>query len=385
MELALYAEIDLVVIIVLALLLLHSVTNADRQAKQILIIRLYLGSIGLALFDLVWKVIESGRMPVTREANCVINILYYMISAFVAYCWFCYSEFSMGGRLQYNMRAHSFFRIPLYIMFVLIISTYWTGFFFYIDMNNNYVRGPYYMPFLAMTYAYAGVTVGHAFFRSLTARSYAMSMEFKQLVRFALFPIIATVLEVIYPNIPFVPAGLMLALLSLHLETQEQKISLDPLTQLNNRNKLIPYLESLIHQEGMVGRLYFFMLDVDGFKNINDGYGHTEGDAALILVANCLKRYCKGMNSFLARYAGDEFCIVHEMTSPDEIERMKRGIIESIEESGRAANKPYVLRVSIGYACYDEAITSVKELVDAADRELYKMKEARHKENGVKQ
>ncbi len=383
MELALYAEMDIVVVMVIALLLLHSLTNADRQAKQILIIRIYACSISLTTLDLFWKVVESGHVVVAREANCVINILYYLISAFLAYCWFCYAEFSLGGRHQYNMRLHALLRIPLYMIFALIISTYWTGYFFYIDLNNCYVRGPYYMPFLILTYAYAGFAVAHAFLRALTSHTYALGLEYGQLARFALFPFVASVLEVVYPNIPFVPAGLMLALLSLHLDTQERKISQDPLTQLNNRNKLIPYIENLIHQEGIVGKLYFFMLDVDGFKNINDGYGHTEGDSALVLVANALKEYCSGMNSFLARYAGDEFCIVHEMMIPGEIERMTHEIMEVVEESGRKADKPYVLRVSIGYACFDGTMSSVKELVDAADRELYKMKEARHKENGV--
>ena len=383
MELALYAELDIVVIAVLSLLLFHSLSSGDRQARQILIIRIYMYSIALTLFDMVWKVIESGRVQVTRDANCVINILYYLICATLAYYWFCYSEFSLGGRMQYNMRAHAFIRIPLYIMYALIISTYWTGFFFYIDANNRYVRGPYYLLFLIMTYLYAAFAVVHAFHRALTAHTYALSTEYKRLARFAFFPLIASILEIIYPNIPFVPAGLMLSLLTLHLEVQELKISQDPLTQLNNRNKLFPYLEGLIHQDGIVGKLYFFMLDVDGFKNINDGYGHTEGDAALVLVANSLKEYCKGMNSFLARYAGDEFCIVHQLVYPGEIEKMTREIIDLIEENGRKADKPYVLRVSVGYACYDGMMSSVKDLVDAADRELYKMKEARHKENGV--
>ena len=52
------------------------------------------------------------------------------------------------------------------------------------------------------------------------------------------------------------------------------------------------------------------MMDVDGFKQINDTYGHFYGDSILVAVSEILKTSCRNTNAFLARYGGDEFCIV---------------------------------------------------------------------------
>ena len=51
------------------------------------------------------------------------------------------------------------------------------------------------------------------------------------------------------------------------------------------------------------------MMDVDGFKLINDTHGHFYGDSILIAVSEILKASCKNTEAFLARYGGDEFCI----------------------------------------------------------------------------
>lgn len=52
------------------------------------------------------------------------------------------------------------------------------------------------------------------------------------------------------------------------------------------------------------------MIDVDRFKNINDKYGHVEGDLALKIVANALKITSEQLGGFIARYGGDEFCYI---------------------------------------------------------------------------
>lgn len=79
------------------------------------------------------------------------------------------------------------------------------------------------------------------------------------------------------------------------------RITMDELTQINNRTKLMQYLEGYMerHTEGEETDLYFLMIDLDDFKQINDTYGHVEGDRALIRIAGVLKKHWQDMQVFL--------------------------------------------------------------------------------------
>jgi diguanylate cyclase (GGDEF)-like protein len=124
------------------------------------------------------------------------------------------------------------------------------------------------------------------------------------------------------------------------------------------------------------------MIDVDYFKNINDTYGHLEGDEALIRVANALKLGCTvcRRHPYIARYGGDEFIIVAELTE-DEIHELCSAIRSSLEELNAKSGVPYPLQLSIGYAEWKEGMTS-SDLLVAADYNLYKEKASRDKKSG---
>ena len=96
-------------------------------------------------------------------------------------------------------------------------------------------------------------------------------------------------------------------MLLLYIIYQEQLISTDPLTGLNNRNRFETYMLSLFSNADQAEDVYLLMMDADGFKQINDRYGHVEGDHA---SSGC----CDGAQGCLfagwwliARYGGDEF------------------------------------------------------------------------------
>ena len=102
------------------------------------------------------------------------------------------------------------------------------------------------------------------------------------------------------------------SILLVYLDSQNRQISTDPLTSLNNRRELNKFLQHEINERDQPksGALTLIMMDVDGFKQINDTYGHFYGDGVLVNVSQILKASCKNTNAFLARYGGDEFCIV---------------------------------------------------------------------------
>ncbi|MBR2270911.1 MAG: GGDEF domain-containing protein [Fibrobacter sp.] len=160
-------------------------------------------------------------------------------------------------------------------------------------------------------------------------------------------------------------------ILFVYLNSQNQLISTDPLTALNNRNQLQRYLQlshdSIDH--------YVVMVDIDKFKQINDTYGHVEGDRALVLVSKALKSACGrlGKSTFLCRYGGDEFLIVVPTELPGLAIRVIKDCLKE-ELSSHYAKPSYALEVSIGYAFWNGKLSNFKKSVAEADEKMYEDK-----------
>ena len=159
------------------------------------------------------------------------------------------------------------------------------------------------------------------------------------------------------------------------------QVSVDKLTQVNNRQNLLSYLSYKInnHEE----TVYLIMMDIDKFKTINDTYGHLAGDDALICVAKALKQACAQFKKrpFIARYGGDEFVVILEGTTDDLAAVEERIHAEAARFNG--PDRPYRISLSIGSAAYIQGM-SAQELIEVADGELYKIKHAHQNETGRK-
>ena len=124
--------------------------------------------------------------------------------------------------------------------------------------------------------------------------------------------------------------------------------------------------------------VYLLMMDADGFKQINDRYGHVEGDHALQVVSAVLKDVCSPAGGFIARYGGDEFVVLQKAVAEQDI----IDLCSAINDELARAEVPYVLRMSIGYARVGDGIDTWQNLLRAADTELYRVK-AEKKKAGV--
>ncbi len=157
----------------------------------------------------------------------------------------------------------------------------------------------------------------------------------------------------------------------------EQVIALsltDPLTGLANRRQLERDIAREFAAARRGRRLVAVMFDLDGFKEYNDRYGHPAGDQALRTFAEALRVETRAMN-LAARYGGDEFLTL--LSDGDAtaarifIERVAQRFSRESAALGRDT-----LSVSAGIAVYDPAMNDWLELIEAADRDLYRSKPA---------
>ncbi|MDQ7778880.1 MAG: diguanylate cyclase [Planctomycetota bacterium] len=154
----------------------------------------------------------------------------------------------------------------------------------------------------------------------------------------------------------------------------------DDLTGLYNRRWMFKYLgEHLQHpQADKPPALSLLMMDLDGFKSINDTRGHREGDRELVRFAETLKG-CFGDRFLLVRYAGDEFSVLMPQTSKSEAlahsERLRR-TVETGAPSEGAASSATRTTVSIGVATFPSDATDPELLIELADKALYFSKQS---------
>ncbi len=143
-------------------------------------------------------------------------------------------------------------------------------------------------------------------------------------------------------SVPGLCVGITLSIQLLYIICQEQLISTDPLTGLNNRNRFETYMLSLFSGTDQVNGVYLLMMDADGFKQINDRYGHVEGDHALQVVSATLKEVCLASGGFIARYGGDEFVVLQKAAAEQDV----IDLCSAIDDELARAEVPYALRMS---------------------------------------
>jgi diguanylate cyclase (GGDEF)-like protein len=148
----------------------------------------------------------------------------------------------------------------------------------------------------------------------------------------------------------------------------------DPLTGLPNRRRFMEALSSLVSQHSRSCNAVI-ILDLDGFKPVNDVFGHASGDEALRTVAQRLKSL--GDERILAaRLGGDEFALLlRNLFSPTEAERIAERVVSAVEIPIPAAGVEHRLEASLGIAAIDDSSQIAEEFMRRADVALYRAKE----------
>jgi len=162
----------------------------------------------------------------------------------------------------------------------------------------------------------------------------------------------------------------------------------DSLTGVRNRrfllttiNQDIALVERSLAVDGDEARqdsaFVFILFDLDGFKEINDTYGHSAGDLVLFQVRDLLNQACRSSDT-LIRWGGDEFLIVAREATRAHVEALAERIRQSVADHlfDIGTSHPVQLTCSLGFACYpfvasNHRLYTWEEVVDIADRALY--------------
>ncbi|MBQ7582016.1 MAG: GGDEF domain-containing protein, partial [Lachnospiraceae bacterium] len=150
----------------------------------------------------------------------------------------------------------------------------------------------------------------------------------------------------------------------------------DALTDCLNRRGFIERAVNLKNDNPGLSCVAIFA-DLDHLKEINDRFGHAEGDFAIKTVAGFI-RQTVGANQILGRLGGDEFVAIAILKDGETPEQICDAIKKTADDFNAASDKPFYIECSIGYNAFTcKETLDIQEVLDAADRELYKSKKNR--------
>jgi diguanylate cyclase (GGDEF)-like protein/putative nucleotidyltransferase with HDIG domain len=164
---------------------------------------------------------------------------------------------------------------------------------------------------------------------------------------------------------------------TLRFKQAESCAAVDNLTSLPNARSLFVQLDAeLARAKRSSEPVSVLALDLDGIKDINDRFGHMQGDRVLVQVAANLRSSCREYD-FVARMGGDEFVIILPgMRPPDAQERIDH-LRYLVAEAGTSAMHDQPLTISIGFASYPKDGADAESLLAEADRRMFQEKRDR--------
>ena len=167
-----------------------------------------------------------------------------------------------------------------------------------------------------------------------------------------------------------------ISLLKQNQQQLEQIAHYDVLTNLPNRALLADRLEqAIVRSRRLDMSLAVAFLDLDGFKAINDAYGHSVGDELLIALSHRMQRALR-LGDTLSRYGGDEFvAVLDSLNNAEAYAPLLERLLKTVSEPITIRNKLLKVSASVGVTLYPEDNSDADQLIRHADRAMYAAKE----------
>jgi len=161
-----------------------------------------------------------------------------------------------------------------------------------------------------------------------------------------------------------------------HMEEELKKLAhFDSLTGSHNRGYGLDFLDRQIKlARRRKSPVLLAYTDIDDFKDINDTFGHEEGDKVLKEVVKLLKSTLREID-IICRMGGDEFLLIFPDSSLKNLPIIKERLNKNLTELNQTLKKPYKIELSMGLSCYDpDNPQSIDELIRIADKKMYEEK-----------
>ncbi|MBP8593199.1 MAG: GGDEF domain-containing protein [Ruminococcus sp.] len=356
------------VILVILLICSHMVRLRRQGSDKLFTLMIMLTASACVIEPLTFYM-DGRALPYGTLLVVLGNSYLYIMNAVVSYLWLVYVDLRM---FQNNRRIRSHYvkyAVPALLAVIAVILNFRFQFLFCVDDYQRYHRLP-------LGYAYISITALY-----LVASLVVRRIYYNKCGRNRFFPIymfiapivIGAAVQGIEYGVSLGWCSVSLGLVGLYMSIQNELSYSDPLTKLYNRNYLGHIMNEIVRKKNGSGGV---MIDLDYFKSINDNFGHTIGDQALVDAAQLIKSTVPP-SALTVRYAGDEFIVI--VYSDDE--RLVREMIDRLRTAlvdfNATSRRQYKLSFSIGYAMYTPGMDA-DQFLHKMDTDMYEEKRLKH-------
>ena len=347
--------------------------NEDRDRQQRAYISMLLSTMLLLILDVPTKF--SGRPGFLHYLVRYSDGLSFALGPLPLVFWMRYVGCALfpGNEERADKWVHVFLSLFLVSAAISLLSIPF-GWVFYFDSAYNYHRGPLFF-----------VPTGTLFFLLILAEGFILinrrqidPRHIFTLNFFCIPPIVCGLMQALNYGTSLSLSGFSFSQLIVFVHIQNGSMNVDYLTGAYNRRKLDRHMSEKIRASTRNHSFAAVLIDLDNFKLINDTMGHNVGDAALGDVVAILRESIR-TNDILARYGGDEFCIVLDGANTEELNNIIERIEERLADFNATGDRPYKLSFSMGYHVYDaNSHMNVTEFQKQIDDLMYERKRDRH-------
>ena len=332
------------------IMLHHDHTSIDKQEKQIKYDHALFAFILYFISDAIWSGVDSGVFPVSTVSVMVTTFANFVLISYITYRWLLYvmAEEQISGRNRLIIKHVIVFPLFASVVGILIVYLVSPGLLISPEFKSTRLFD---ILLCSIPNIYIIAVLVYTIRKAAGEKN---PLEKKKHLYIGGFPIMAIagglLQMVLMPELPIFCFASTILMLIFYIKSMDSRISTDPLTNLNNRGQLLRYVsqESNLFTEGR--NTFIVMIDINDFKKINDTYGHSEGDSALVIISNAITSVIRNhhMPIFLARYGGDEFILIVRPVDEAEMDALISDLRESIIKKCEDENKPYRISVGIG-------------------------------------
>lgn len=311
-----------------------------------------------------------GDLP--EYVNRLGNAWLYTSNMFCAFLWlFFLTKHSCGG----ISRTHLNVLIALLVLGSAgIVINAFSPFIYTFDSNNVYQRLWGYWVYTVIDY---GMTLDSIVLYFLCRKKSGVLKYFP--IWMYLIPLmIGTAVQTMFFGLSLISASLAVSMAGVFSSLQNELIFRDRLTGLYNRVYLDFHLKAFLNLRKMA--VTGMMLDMNSFKKINDNFGHSVGDDALVNMAKILQ-ISVGNSGVAIRYAGDEFIILLNTREQSVVDSCINSLNRNLEKFNSSSKAPYKLSVSYGQGLLDLQGHTIDEFIKTLDDNMYESKKAYYATN----
>ena len=360
---------------IISILLIGTLYLANRQKaeydRDMRLLQQMMVTIGIA------NISDCCVYYLAGSSNIVIKVLVFLSGSglflgnvMIGYLWAKFIMVHMN--IPFSDIRRNIYRTIGLISIVLLVSNIFYPLVFSVS-DGRYQRGFAYIIFLI----FAAFYILDSLYLYVKRVRKNGSLKLFPVHIFLIPVILGVVIQAFFIEISITWTSIAISVAGIMTALKNEIIFTDCLTGLYNRM----YLEFL-HKRACNKKdcwVSGIMIDLNGLKQINDNYGHAEGDLALCIVADLLR---KSFSEYgvVTRYAGDEFVIMLNTTDDQLIQKIIKSAKKNFVTENEKNDKPYQLSASMGYAITNLSNETIDDFMNRIDEQMYqdKMKYYEH-------